>query len=182
MRSALAAILHGGRFLLAGSVLMILAGVAEADEIAAPDRMGLQQLPWHAIGPASGASGTQGDEGQLSPRTACEEAIYWAAAIQGYLRSKLHLTAVQKAAWQNFELAAEPALDQQRELCTQLPSDTMTSLELPERQELAKKMLAIRADYLRSTEQSRHVLAESLSAEQRAILSTPPFSTAEVLH
>jgi len=180
MRSALGAILLGGRFLLAGSVLMALAGVAEADEI---DRTGLQQLPWHAIGPASGTSGTQGaDEGQSSPRMACEEAIYWAAAIQGYLKSKLHLTAVQKAAWQNFELAAEPALDRQRELCAQLPSDTMTSLELPERQELAKKMLAIRADYLRSTEQSRHVLADSLSSEQQAILSTPPFSTAEVLH
>jgi len=161
---------------------MILAGVAEADEIAAPDHVGLQQLPWRAIDPAS-ASGSQGpDEGQLSPRMACEEAIYWAAAIQGYLKSKLHLTVVQKAAWQNFELAAEPALDQQRELCTQLPSDTMTSLGLSERQELAKKMLAIRADYLHSTEQSRHALAESLSTEQRAILSTPPFSTAEVLH
>jgi LTXXQ motif family protein len=176
MRKALTALL------VVGSVLLSLAVVAHVDKIAAPSRTGIL-VPWHPIGPASDMFEKQGvDEGELSPQAACEEAIDWAAAIQGYLKSKLHLTAVQTAAWRTFEQAAEPALEEQRELCTQLPSDTTTALGLSERQELAKEMLAIRADYLRSTEQSRRVLAESLSPEQRAVLNTPPFSMAEVLH
>ena len=86
-----------------------------------------QLFPWDPMFPPSPAEWRLGPERPSfgaflrQPRLACEEIVHREAALQGYLKSRLRLTPAQKEAWHKVELAAEPAVNRQRELCEQLP-------------------------------------------------------------
>jgi len=139
-----------------------------------------QLLPWDPMFPPSPAELRLAPDGQSpgallrQPRLACEEITHREAALQGYLKSRLRLTLAQKEAWQKVELAAEPAVNRQRELCEQLPLETANPHDLLALHEVAEKIMSARLDRLRATREPLRALVSSLSPEQRAPLARPP--------
>jgi hypothetical protein len=139
-----------------------------------------QLLPWDPMFPPSPAELRLAPEGQSpgallrQPRLACEEITHREAALRGYLKSSLRLTPAQKEAWQKVELAAEPAVNRQRELCEQLPLELASPHDLFTLHEFAEKIMSARLDRLRATREPLRALVSSLSPEQRAPLARPP--------
>ena len=139
-----------------------------------------QLFPWDPMFPPSPAEWRLGPERPsfcaflLQPRLACEEIVHREAALQGYLKSRLRLTPAQKEAWHKVELAAEPAVNRQRELCEQLPLEAANPPDLFALHEFAEKMLSARLDRLRATREPLRALVESLSPEHRVQLARPP--------
>lgn len=111
------------------------------------------------------------------PRMVCEERLHREAALQGYLKSRLRLTPPQREAWQKVELAANPIIDRERELCAQLPAEDVGPPELTAGLEFAEKMLTAQAEFLRAIREPLRALVDTLTPEQRTTLNCPPLVT-----
>jgi LTXXQ motif family protein len=109
-----------------------------------------------------------------SPRNACEERVNRLMAVTAYLKSKMHLQAEQKIAWQKIEQAAEPNVEKIRDLCGQLPSQTAQPPNVLELVDLGAKHMAARAELLHAVQAPLQALYETLTPDQRAILAIAP--------
>jgi hypothetical protein len=107
------------------------------------------------------------------PRQACLEQIDRHAAIAGYIRSKLQLTAEQKEAWRKIEEAAEPQVQALRAVCAQLPDRPDMRPTLPELIDIAEKAVTTRAALLHAIREPVRHLYDLLTPDQRAALVPP---------
>jgi hypothetical protein len=112
--------------------------------------------------------------GPLPSRNACEERVNRLMAVTAYLKSKMHLQAEQKIAWQKIEQAAEPNLDKIRDLCGQLPSQPAQPPSVLELVDFGAKHMAARAELLHAIQAPLQALYETLTPDQRAILVVAP--------
>jgi LTXXQ motif family protein len=112
--------------------------------------------------------------GPLPSRNACEERVNRLMAVTAYLKSKMHLQAEQKIAWQKIEQAAEPNLEKIRDLCGQLPSQPAPPPSVLELVDFGAKHMAACAELLHAVQAPLQALYETLTPDQRAILAIAP--------
>lgn len=112
--------------------------------------------------------------GRMAPKAACLDDIHREASLHGYLKSKLHITEVQKAAWKRVEDAAEPAIEKMRAICQMLPSEVVQPPSMAERAEFFEKHISARLDFLRAVKAPMQELLAQLTPDQRMALDTPP--------
>jgi hypothetical protein len=109
-----------------------------------------------------------------SSRQACEEDIARRAALAGYLGASLRLQGAQKEAWQNIINAAAPAVEALYGLCAELPERSTARPPMPDAISYAEKRLSAAVEFLRVIREPLRALYETLSADQRAALDSPP--------
>jgi hypothetical protein len=108
------------------------------------------------------------------PQAGCEENVDRYAAIAGYLKSKVRLQGSQKQAWQKIEEAAQPAVESMNELCARFPDRMAGPPATPDMLDFVQKQLSARAAVLRAIREPVRAFYDSLSAEQRGVLQSPP--------
>jgi hypothetical protein len=109
-----------------------------------------------------------------SPRVACEEEVDRLMGMAGYLKSRMRLRDDQKAAWQKVEQIAAPGTEKIRTLCERLPSQPMPQTNLLEHINIAETQMAARLELLRAVREPLQALYETLSPDQRALLTAGP--------
>jgi LTXXQ motif family protein len=105
-----------------------------------------------------------------SSRVACEEEIDRVMGLAAYLKSKMRLQDGQKTAWQKVEQAAVPGAEKIRDLCARLPPKP-AQLNFLERIDFAEMQISARLELLHATHEPLQALYETLSSDQRALLT-----------
>jgi len=109
-----------------------------------------------------------------SPRVACEEDVDRLMGLAGYLKSKMRLRDDQKALWQKVEQAAAPGAEKIRNLCERLPSQPAPQPGFLEHIDFAEMQMAARLELLRAVHEPLQALHETLTSDQRALLTLGP--------
>ena len=149
------------------------AQLGDAPVLPAPDAFGRIRHPPDGVD-SMGSPGLAPPPPMLSARQACEEDIARRAALAGYLGAKMRLQGAQKEAWQNIINAAAPAVEALYGLCAELPERSTARPSMPDTISYAEKRLSAAAEFLRVIREPLRALYETLSADQRAALDSPP--------